>query len=80
MTRLPYPAAHAVVVMVIEMAHTVRMRFGKCRSENGASQCRSRQNLRDAVHGTLPGRSAGYPAGISLTPVNGSRCTALTLN
>lgn len=79
-SRLPHPATHAMVVVVIEVALTVRMGFGKGRNENGTGHCGSRQDLCDALHETLPGRSTGDPAGTSLTPVVDKPCTAFTLN
>ncbi|KEZ04389.1 hypothetical protein GQ57_18540 [Burkholderia sp. MSh2] len=64
------------MVVMIEMAHTVRMGFGQCRNENHAGKCGGGEDLRDAVHETLPSRSAGDPAGTYLTPTVDKPCTA----
>jgi hypothetical protein len=54
-----------MMVVVIEMAHAVRVGFGKCRREHGTGDCGGGEDLRDAFHGRLPiesaGRSGCYP-------------------
>ncbi|ABO57101.1 hypothetical protein Bcep1808_4121 [Burkholderia vietnamiensis G4] len=64
------------MVVMIEMAHAVRMRFGEGRHEHGTCECAGRQNLHDAVHGTLPDRSAADSADTGLTPADPTRCTS----
>ncbi|CAG9261240.1 hypothetical protein BCEP4_240002 [Burkholderia cepacia] len=44
------------MVVMIDVAHTMRMRFGKRRNKNRTCHCGSRQDLRDALHETLPGK------------------------